>query len=112
MSVKYNASTLLAYSPRKTRLIINTIRGMSLTDALQTLFTMKKGETKSVYKLLKSAASNLGLTDSDYAKYQVSTIVAEEAMRLYRIQPRARGSAFRIRRRYSRVKVALTPAQK
>jgi len=109
MSVKFHATTLLAYSPQKARLIINAIRGMNLDNAVQTLYTLKKGQSEQVYKLLKSAATNLGLTESDYSNYLVSTIVAEEAQRLYRVQPRARGSAFRIRRRYSRVRVVLSP---
>jgi len=108
MSLKYNASTLLAYSPQKARLIINAIRGMSLETAINTLYTMKKGQSEQVYKLLKSAANNLQLAESDYRNYLVSTIVAEEAMRLYRVQPRARGSACRIRRRYSTIKVVLS----
>lgn len=106
------ASTVIAKSPRKVRLMIDSIRGMKLSDALLDVQNMKKGKTKKLYDVLKAAAVNGKLTEADYAKYKVSTIVAEEAQRLYRVVPRARGSAFRIRRRYSRVKVELEPLKK
>ncbi len=107
MSTKFTASTILNYSPRKTRLVINAIRGNTLGAALDDLKTMNKGKTKKIYNLLKSAASNLKLTEAEYPQYKVSSIIAEEAQKLYRMVPRARGSAFRIRRRYSRIKVLL-----
>lgn len=107
MSTKYNASTVLNYSPRKTRLVLNVIRGSVLSHAMDTLKGMNKGKTKKIFNLLKSAASNLNLTESDYSSYKIESIIAEEAQKLYRVVPRARGSAFRIRRRYSRIKVTL-----
>jgi len=106
------ASTVIAKSPRKVRLMINPIRGMVLSDALLSVQTMNKGNTKKLYDLLKSAATNAKLSESDYGNYKVGYIVAEEAQRLYRGVPRAKGSAFRIRRRYSRVKVQLDPLKK
>jgi ribosomal protein L22 len=106
---EYNATTLLAYSPQKTRLIINPIRGAVLEEAMDWLKFLKKGENKKIHDLLKSAASNLGLTESDYANYQIQSIVAEEAQTYLRYKPRARGMVGKIRRRYSRVRVALKP---
>jgi large subunit ribosomal protein L22 len=105
------ASTVINKSPRKVRLIIDPIRGLELSNALEILRTMNKGKTKKVYDLLKSAAYNAKLTEADYQGYKVGSIVAEEAQRLYRVMPRARGSAFRIRRRYSRVLVELQPSK-
>jgi len=108
MTKEYTASVILKYSPRKTRLILNEIRGMRLDQAMTRLMSVNKGQSKKMFDLLKSAASNLSLTESDYSKYWIKTLTAEEAQKLYRSVPRARGSAFRIRRRYSRVKVTLT----
>lgn len=107
MSTAFTASTVLNYSPRKTRLVINEIRGLPLSTALDTLRTLNKGKTKKIFNLLKSAASNLKLSEGEYNQFRVGTIIAEDAQKLYRVVPRARGSAFRIRRRYSRIKVAL-----
>jgi large subunit ribosomal protein L22 len=104
---EYTASGLFAYSPRKMRLIINAIRGMRLDKALESLTVINKGHSQQVSKLLLSAANNLSLTEAQYINYKVDSIMAEEAQKLYRVVPRARGTAFRIRRRYSRVKVAL-----
>jgi large subunit ribosomal protein L22 len=102
-----NASTIINKSPRKVRLIIDHVRGVDLQKALLILKTMNKEKTKKVHDLLKSAATNLGVSENDYKTIMVKSIVAEEAQRLYRIMPRARGSAAKIRRRYSRVKVTL-----
>jgi large subunit ribosomal protein L22 len=104
---EYNGSGLFAYSPRKMRLIINAIRGMRLDKALESLTVINKGHSQQVSKLLLNAANNMSLTEAQFASYKVDKITAEEAQKLYRMVPRARGSAFRIRRRYSRVKVAL-----
>ncbi|NJK71580.1 50S ribosomal protein L22 family protein [Candidatus Gracilibacteria bacterium] len=101
------ASTIINKSPRKIRLIIDPIRGVRLDQAIEMIKFMNKGKTKKIYDLLRSAASNGQLSESDYSSYKIGTIFAEEAQRLYRVVPRARGSAFRIRRRYSRVKVEL-----
>lgn len=107
--INYTASTVLKYSPRKARLIINVIRRKTLSDALDILISLNKGQTKKIQDLLKSAYTNLSLTSSDFDSYIISRIVAEEAQRYYRVMPRARGSAAKIRRRFSRIKVLLEP---
>jgi large subunit ribosomal protein L22 len=109
---EYNASSLLAYSPRKSRLIINAIRGMKLDKALDALTVINKGKSNEVSKLLRNAANNIKITEAEYSNYKVDKITAEEAQKLFRIVPRARGTAFRIRRRYSKIKVALSKVSK
>jgi large subunit ribosomal protein L22 len=101
------ASTIINKSPRKVRLMIDPIRGQRLDKGIEIIRTMNKGKTKKIYDLIRSAAFNGGLVEKDYSNYSIGTIFAEEAQRLYRVIPRARGSAARIRRRYSRVKVEL-----
>ncbi len=105
---KFQASTLLAYSPRKARLIVNPIRGAILQEAMDWLKFLKKGKNKKIHDLLKSAASNLGLTEAEYANYKIDTILVEQAQTYIRYKPRARGMVGKIRRRYSRVKVCLS----
>jgi large subunit ribosomal protein L22 len=109
MAVKktFDASRLLKYTPRKSRLIINALRGLTVQAALNQLIVMKKGAAKDVYKLIKNATNNLGIQEVDFALFVIKEIVAEEAMRLYRVMPRARGSASKIRRRYSRIKLVI-----
>lgn len=106
---QFQASTVLAYSPQKTRLIINPLRGANLAEAMDWLKFLKKGQNKKVHDLLKSAASNLSLSEADYENYQIKRIWAEEAQTYLRYKPRARGMVGKIRRRYSRVKVHLEP---
>ncbi len=108
--VKYDATTLLKYSPRKARLIINPIRGLKLGVAMEQLQFMKKGQSKQVHKLLKNAATNLGVIEGDYNLYKINSIVAEEAQKLFRVMPHAKGRADRITRRYSRIKVEIASA--
>jgi large subunit ribosomal protein L22 len=101
------ASTIVNKSPRKVRLIIDHIRGLDLYNAMSTLKSINKEKTKHIFNLLKSAAANMSISDAELSNYVIKDIVAEEAQRLYRVVPRARGSAFRIRRRYSRIKVEI-----
>ena len=106
---KLTASTVINHSPQKTRLIINVIRKKNLQDALDILIHSNKPKAIKVHNLLISAANNLKVGKESYTNLIVSTIVAEEAQKYFRVVPRARGSAARIRRRYSRVKVWLEP---
>jgi large subunit ribosomal protein L22 len=108
-NIKGDASTVYNYSPRKARLIIDQIRGKTILEALDILKHSPKSKSKKIAHVLLNAANNKGLTESDLGIYLIKSILVEEAQRLYRIQPRARGSAFRIRRRYSKVKVWIEP---
>ena len=107
---QHDASTLLKYSPLKARDIINVIRGVRLDVAMVQLQMMKRPQSKNIARLLKNAANNLGITEADYGMYKISSITAEDAQKLYRIKPRARGRADRQVKRYSRIKVTLDTA--
>ena len=106
---KPTASTVINYSPRKSRLVINSIRGLRLDSAMLSLMSNGRSKSKKIFDLLKSAANNLKIVETEFGAYKVGTIVVEEAQRLYRMTPRSRGSAYKIRRRYSRIKVLLEP---
>jgi large subunit ribosomal protein L22 len=103
------AQTIINYSPRKARLITNSLKGLTLDDAFLQLKFIKKGKTRKFFNLLKLAANNLGISQEEYSSYKIKTFVAEEAQKYYRVVPRARGSAFRIRRRNSRLKIEVIP---
>jgi large subunit ribosomal protein L22 len=104
---KVTASTILNKSPQKVRLMINPLRKMKLHQAMEVVRAMEKGKTKKLFDLLSNAANNLQLTSPEFSNYVIEEIWAEEAQTLYRSMPRARGSAFRIRKRYSRIKINL-----
>jgi large subunit ribosomal protein L22 len=105
MTKNYTASTVLNYSCRKSRLIIDTIRGKNVAQAINTLATCGRPKAKKIYHLLKSAMSNMQVPESSYQYFLVDKIVAEQAQVLKRYVPRSRGSAYPILRRYSRIKV-------
>ncbi len=107
MPKKFSAQSIVNYSPRKSRLITNAIVGLSVDEALTQLSFMNKGKVKKFSNLIKNAVNNLALSQEEYSNYFIKTMIAEEAYTYYRIEPRARGSAFRIRKRYSRLKIEL-----
>lgn len=108
MTNNYTASTILNYSCRKSRLIIDTVRGKNVVQAMNILATCGRPKAKKIYHLLKSAMSNLQVPESSYQYFLVNKIVAEQAQVLKRYVPRSRGSAYPILRRYSRIKVWVT----
>jgi large subunit ribosomal protein L22 len=97
---------MLTTTPRKLNLVAQLIRGMHVSDALDTLAFSKKRAAKEVRKLLSSAISN---AENNHGLDVDSLIVSEafvgKAMMLKRMMPRARGRGARILKRYSRMTV-------
>lgn len=97
---------LLTTTPRKLNLVAQLIRGMHVSDALDTLAFSKKRAAQEVRKLISSAISN---AENNHGLDVDSLIVAEafvgKAMMLKRMMPRARGRGARILKRYSRMTV-------
>ena len=98
----------LRISPRKMRLVTNMIKGQQVGDALTQLqFTNKKGADMLV-KLLKSAIANAEHNFSlEAGNLYVKTITCDMGKVMSRYFPRARGSAFVIRRKMAHVSVTL-----
>ncbi len=96
-------------SPRKVRLVIDLIRGKSISRALNILFNVNKGARHSVEKVLKSALSNAeskapsGKTEDFY----ISKITADEGPMLKRYRAAAMGRATMIRKRTTHIRVEL-----
>lgn len=98
----------LRISPRKIRLVTNLVKNMRVADALvQLQFTNKKG-ADMVSKLLRSAAAN---AESNFSLNRdqlfIKSITTDMGPVLMRTFPRARGSAFIIRRKMAHVNVIL-----
>jgi large subunit ribosomal protein L22 len=105
--VKAHARSL-RIAPRKMRLVTNLVKDMRLADAMTQLqFTNKKG-AKMLQKLLQSAAAN---AENNFSLNRdglfIKTITCDMGPVLKRSFPRARGSAFMIRRKMSHVNVIL-----
>ncbi|MDR1012961.1 MAG: 50S ribosomal protein L22 [Lactobacillales bacterium] len=104
-SAKATARTV-RISPRKTRLVIDLIRGQNIADALAILkFTPNKAAT-IIEKVLNSAIANAENNfDLDKEDLYVSKAYVNEGPTMKRIRPRAKGSASPINKRTSHITV-------
>jgi len=93
-------------SAQKGRLIADQIRGLPVDQALQNLtFSTKKG-AKMMKKVLESAIANAEHNEgADIDDLKVSTVFVDEGPTMKRIQPRAKGRAYRILKRTSHITV-------
>lgn len=96
-------------SPKKTRLVVDQIRGMKAEQAINTLLFVNKKSAKPLLKLVKSAVAN---AENNFKLKKEDLVLSEIRVdsdgMLKRIMPRARGMAFPILKRFSRVEVVLS----
>lgn len=99
-------------SARKVRQVCDLIRRKKVEDALKILrFNEKKEIAIVLTKLLNSGLQIASDSDKvDLDNLVIDTIQVDEGPTLKRIQPRAQGRAFRIRKRTSKVQVSLKEA--
>jgi len=93
-------------SPNKARLVVDTIRGKKVDEALNILNSLPKKGARIIKKVLLSAIAN---AENNYGmdpdKLYVVRAYVDEGPRLKRIWPRGWGRASRILRRMSHVTV-------
>ena len=100
-------------SPRKMRLVADTVRGVEVNRALDLLKFSKKAPSVVLEKLLRSAIANWESKNQDKAKeldngnVYVKTIMVDEGRTLKRIRPCPQGRAGRIRKRSNHVTIIL-----
>ena len=95
-------------SSRKVKIVIDLIRNKSVGEALAILKFTPKAAAEIVEKLLKSAVANAENNHNmDVERLYVAEIFANQGPTLKRVQPRAQGRAFRIRKRTSHITVVL-----
>ena len=100
-------------SPRKMRLVADTVRGVEVNRALDLLKFSKKAPSVVLEKLLRSAIANWESKNQDKAKeldngnVYVKTIMVDEGRTLKRIRPCPQGRAGRIRMRSNHVTIIL-----
>lgn len=104
MAIKVKANRI-GVAPRKVRGVINMIRNKKASEALRILrFCGKKEIAIVLTKLINSGLAIASDSDKvDIDNLVVGTIYANEGPTLKRIQPRAQGRAFRVRKRTSNV---------
>jgi len=96
------------HSPRKVRLVVNAIRGKKVNEAVDVLNFMTKKASDPIQKLLKSAIANAEHNFKiDADSLFVKEISVNKGTTLHRWMPKARGSASRINKRSSHVKIIL-----
>lgn len=95
-------------SPRKVRLVADSIRGKQVDQALLDLQFMVKRSADPIAKLLNSAIANaVHNDDANKSDLYVKAIEVNQGATLKRFRPRARGSAFPINKRTSNVTITL-----
>ncbi len=96
-------------SPQKVRLVLDTIKGKPVNEALAMLRFMPQKATTPVAKALKSASANaennFNMDPEDLVVLRVS---ADEGRTLKRFRPRARGRVNQILKRSSHVTVVVS----
>lgn len=95
-------------SPRKVRLVADSVRGKKVSVALTTLSFVPKRAAEPVKKLIESAVANakhnFKLNPEDL---YIKSIVVDPGFVMKRWMPKWRGTAHPIRKRTSHVKVVL-----
>lgn len=93
-------------APRKSRRVVDLVRGMPANEALTTLQFAPQSASEPVAKVIASAMANaennLGL---DPESLLISEIFVDEGPTMRRYRPRAQGRAFRINKRTSHITV-------
>ena len=95
-------------SPRKTRLVVDLVRGKDIQIALNILRFSPQSSSPLIAKLLSSAVANAeqkGVADVD--RLYVKTICVDGGPVLKRFMPRAMGRASKIRKPTSHISVVL-----
>ncbi|MCK5060450.1 50S ribosomal protein L22 [Candidatus Bipolaricaulota bacterium] len=100
---------LIRISPRKVRLVIDTIRGKNVNAALRVVSLCNKKAARPIRKTLESAIANAE-NNYDVDVDQLCVVGAYVDMRkpLRRLKPRAMGRADIIRRPISRITVIVS----
>ena len=100
-------------SPRKMRLVADTVRGVEVNRAIDLLHFSKRQPSIRIEKLLRSAIANWEAKNPDQSKeldngnVYVKTIMVNEGRTLKRIRPCPQGRAGRIRKRSNHVTIIL-----
>ncbi len=100
-------------SPRKMRLVADTVRGVEVNHAIDLLHFSKKQPSIRLEKLLRSAVAVWESKNPEQAKeldngnVYVKTIMVGEGRTLKRIRPCPQGRAGRIRKRSNHITVIL-----
>ena len=94
-------------SPRKVRLVTELVKGKTIEEAIKALTFLPKRAALPIRKLIESAVANAKAKGEDTEGLKIKDIRVDSAGMLVRYMPRAIGRAAPVRKRRSRVIVAL-----
>ncbi|MBQ1512301.1 MAG: 50S ribosomal protein L22 [Erysipelotrichaceae bacterium] len=107
MEVKATAKTV-RISPRRTRLVLDLIRGKDAKEALAILKFTPNRAAEIITKVVKSAVANATHNfQLDEEKLYIKACYANEGVTLKRFLPRAKGSASALNKRTSHITVVV-----
>lgn len=96
-------------APRKMRLVVDTIRGKSVEEALNILRNLPQRSAPVVEKLLQSAVANAEQKEvADVERLLIKEAFVNEGPVLKRFMPRAMGRATPLRKRTSHVTIVVS----
>ena len=99
-------------SPKRLKPIMDAVRGMTVTDALDQLNLMTSPWARSVAKVVQSAASNAeNNLFMNRDELRITRISADQARPIKRFRPRARGRIGRVTRRSSHIIIEVDEIQ-
>ena len=95
-------------SPQKAKLVVDLVRGKTVSEAQAILKNVNKAASPIVLKLINSAAANAvnnhGMSQD---KLFVKEIYADEGIKMKRFMPRAKGRASGLVKRTSHINVVV-----
>ena len=95
-------------APRKTRLVSDLVRGMSVSRALEVLTFVDKKPAGVLAKLISSAAANAReVHGADVDDLKVKVILVDQGPYLKRYLPRAHGRATKLLKKTSHITVVV-----
>jgi large subunit ribosomal protein L22 len=94
-------------SPRKVRLVADTVRGKKIKEAQTILDFMPKRAALPIKKLLDSAIANAKTNGESLDTLVVKEISVQKGIVAHRWMPKWRGMAHAIKKRSSHVKIVL-----
>ena len=102
----------LRISPRKVRLVINTVRYQRPDTAFGILMHFKKKAARMVEKIVKTAVANAKVLGMDETRLYISDIRADGGPVLKRFMQRSMGRADRILKRTTHLSVVLSESDR
>jgi large subunit ribosomal protein L22 len=94
-------------SPRKARLLVDLVRGKGVDEALNLLRFTPKRAAIDVRKALSAALADAEQAEADVTRLVVVESRCDEGPRLKRFQPKDRGRAHAIIKRFSHITIAV-----